>query len=88
MTVQTRLPRPAPATLADADLAALARAVLGWQGSLPAGAVHVQVTDGWLTLTGTVRWHYQRQDAIDCLRHLPGVTGIHCLLTLEPAARG
>jgi osmotically-inducible protein OsmY len=43
---------------------------------VPANAVEVQVQDGWLTLSGTVDWHYERAAAEDDVRKLAGVVGV------------
>ncbi|MBI3346121.1 MAG: BON domain-containing protein [Burkholderiales bacterium] len=72
--------------LSDTDLAYIAQAALTWNRSLPPDAVRASAKAGWLTLAGEVQWHYQRQDAADCVRHLPGVAGIRNDITLRPAA--
>lgn len=69
----------------DADLARSAESVLGWTTSVPAGAVQVLVEGGWLTLSGEVEWQYQRQDAADSVRYLPGVTGVSNQIAIKPA---
>jgi osmotically-inducible protein OsmY len=44
------------------------------------------VTDGWVTLTGEVRHHYQRQAARHTVGRVPGVQGVTngIALTSEP----
>lgn len=69
----------------DADIAQAAKNLLGWSSALPPDAVQVLVEEGWLTLSGDVAWQYQRQDAADLLRHLPGVTGISNQIAIRPA---
>ncbi len=61
---------------ADSDIAESVENVLEWNASLPAGAIRVMVEGGWVTLSGDVEWHYQRQTANDCVRSLMGVTGV------------
>jgi osmotically-inducible protein OsmY len=61
---------------ADAALAAAIRDALDWAAYLPPDAVSVRVEDGRVTLAGTVRWNYQRQNAADAVRCMKGVTGL------------
>ena len=39
---------------------------------------------GWLTLSGTVEWQYQRQDAQDAVQALVGVTGLSNQIVIKP----
>ncbi len=57
----------------DADIERSARQVLQWMTSLPPGCVQVAVDRGWITLSGRVRWVYQRQAAV---RYVVGATGV------------
>lgn len=75
--------RPEPQRVRDRDLADRARAALIWNQSLPREAIAVSVENGWITLSGVVPWHYQRQDAINCVRGLAGVIGIRDCITLR-----
>jgi len=68
----------------DAELAETACNVLSWTTALPTDAVKVLVEDGWITLTGRVDWQFQRQAAVDSVRHLSGVTGISNQIAIEP----
>ncbi len=68
----------------DADIARSAANVLAWTTSVPADSVKVKVEGGWLTLSGTVEWEYQRHAAADGVRYLMGVTGISDQILLEP----
>jgi len=68
----------------DADIARSAQNILSWTSSLPADAVKVMVEGGWLTLSGNVEWHYQREDASNSLRYLSGVTGISNQIGIQP----
>ena len=40
----------------DADIAAAAAQALEWDSLVPNGAVKVTVSNGWVTLRGTVEW--------------------------------
>ena len=42
------------------------------------------VEKGWLTLSGTLDWKHQRQDAEGAVRYLMGVTGISDLIAVKP----
>ncbi|MCE6967261.1 BON domain-containing protein [Cereibacter sphaeroides] len=57
-------------------MARRALAVLRWNTSVPGDAVKVRVAEGWITLTGAVEWHYQREAAEQSIRGIAGVTGI------------
>jgi osmotically-inducible protein OsmY len=70
----------------DADIAGSARNALSWTKSLPADGVQVMVEDGWITLSGTVTWNYQRLDAHESVRLLPGVKGVSNQMMVKPAA--
>ncbi|MBK1613576.1 OsmY domain-containing protein [Rubrivivax gelatinosus] len=85
LAVEMKIKLSAFGQRSDADIAESARNILGWTSSLPVDAVKVLVQDGWLTLSGDVEWHYQRQAAADSLRGLAGVTGISNQIAVEPA---
>ncbi|MGO8594047.1 BON domain-containing protein, partial [Rhizobium ruizarguesonis] len=50
--------------------------------ALPEGAVHVKVQLGWVTLSGEVRWHFQRMAAEHAVKKLGGVVVVSNLLTI------
>ena len=50
---------------------------------VPHGAVKVSVVDGWVTLQGDVRRHFQRRSAEHVVRHIPGVLGVTNDITLS-----
>lgn len=60
----------------DADIAGAAAGALSWVSYLPKNAVKIQVEKGWITLSGTVDWDYQRQNAAAAVRFLLGVKGL------------
>jgi osmotically-inducible protein OsmY len=74
--------------LSDTELVHMAQSALAWNSALPPGAVRASATAGWLTLSGEVLWHYQRQDAGECVRYLPGLAGICNDITLRSAMQG
>ncbi|MGO7719111.1 BON domain-containing protein, partial [Rhizobium johnstonii] len=44
--------------------------------ALPEGPVHVKVESGWVTLSGEVRWQFQKAAAEHAVRKLGGVVGV------------
>jgi osmotically-inducible protein OsmY len=63
-------------TLVDTDLAARCMDALDADRFVPKGAVSVDVVDGWVTLSGRVRRHFQRQAAKFAVQRVSGVRGI------------
>lgn len=60
----------------DTDIAQAAVNTLKWNTQVPSDRVSVAVSDGWVTLRGTVDWQYQRDAAEGAVRALAGVRGI------------
>ena len=67
----------------DSDIARAAIAALQWHAWVPHERLHVQVQDGWVTLSGEVDWHYQLASAEQCIRPLLGVRGITNNITVR-----
>jgi len=44
--------------------------------NVPADKVKVKVEAGWITLSGEVGWHYQKEAAEEAIENLMGVTGV------------
>jgi osmotically-inducible protein OsmY len=74
----------APSPYLDDDIAKRALNVLDLNVLVPPGSIQVKVQQGWLTLTGEVRWDYQRTAAVADLRKLRGVAGITNEITIKP----
>ena len=68
----------------DTDIAQAAVAALKWSTLVPANQVTVTVTNGWLTLRGTVGWQYQKNAAARAVQHLTGVKGIANDVVVRP----
>lgn len=68
----------------DADIAAAVDHRLAWHAALPGAPLDVVVDKGWVTLSGHVKWQYQREAAVDCVRRLMGVQGVHNRIRLQP----
>ena len=69
---------------ADDQIAKRAVDIISWDVHIPTGAVNVLVQDnGWVTLSGTVDWYYQRRAAEDDVRKLSGVCGVTNKITIR-----
>ena len=70
------------AAIADADIASKCREALDRDRFVPKQAVSVAVVDGWVTLSGEVRRHYQRRAAHHAVSRVDGVLGVTNDITL------
>jgi osmotically-inducible protein OsmY len=68
----------------DSDIAAAALNQLAWSTNIPAGALQITVTGGWITLAGEVEWWYLKNSAEAAVRHLRGVQGVTNLIDIKP----
>jgi osmotically-inducible protein OsmY len=59
----------------DTDIATAAVDTIKWHSDLP-DTVEATVDNGWVTLTGTVDWQFQRNAVENAIRHLSGVRGV------------
>ncbi len=69
---------------ADDQIAKRALDIIAWDTTIPEGKVQVRVQKGWVTLSGTVDWQYQRSSAEVAVRRLSGVTGITNAMVVQP----
>jgi osmotically-inducible protein OsmY len=69
----------------DDDIAADAARALEMHATIPEG-VQAVVHDARVTLTGKVRWLYQKHAAEDAVRHLRGVRGVMNHIAVTPHA--
>ncbi len=60
----------------DTDIAHKAVDALNWDIQVPKDGVKATVTNGWLTLAGTVQWQYQREAAARAVGYITGVRGV------------
>ena len=74
---------PVETERSDAAIAHAALDRIAWEVSVPADAVMVEVEDGWVTLTGQVEWHYQKDAAENVVRGLRGVVGVSNLTSVK-----
>jgi len=68
----------------DEDIAAAAVDRLAWNSTIPADAIMVKVQGGWVTLTGNVGWHFEKDDAEREIRALSGVIGVSNQVVVKP----
>jgi osmotically-inducible protein OsmY len=52
---------------------------------VPSDSIQVMVHDGWVTLTGSVDWHYQKKHAEEDVRKLSGVRGVNNSVEIKPS---
>jgi osmotically-inducible protein OsmY len=70
----------------DSDIAISVNHALGWQNFVPTKQIKALVEDGFVTLSGTVTWEYQRAAAATAVRYLMGVKGVNNQIHVEPVA--
>jgi osmotically-inducible protein OsmY len=66
----------------DQEIAEAAVRALQWNAGVPEDTVQVAVDDGWVSLYGSVAWHFERLAAEQAIRDLVGVRGITNLITV------
>ncbi|MET0517399.1 MAG: BON domain-containing protein [Burkholderiaceae bacterium] len=85
MVTELRVHLPAPSQRSDGDIARAVQHLLDWNALLPADAIKVMVEAGWVTLSGDVKWSYQKQAATEGIKSLIGVVGVNDEIFIEPA---
>ena len=60
----------------DDEIAQRALSILAWNTTIPSSGIRVQVSGGWVTLSGSVSWNFQRRAAENEVRKLGGVMGV------------
>jgi osmotically-inducible protein OsmY len=71
------------AAITDADIALNCADALDADRFVPQGSVTADVVDGWVTLTGQVRRHFQRLAAKVAVGRVSGVLGINDEITIS-----
>ncbi len=69
----------------DENIALKAASALLWHSSIPKDRIKVQVSNGFITLEGTVDWQYQREAAESAVENLLGVKGVYNTVTVQPS---
>jgi osmotically-inducible protein OsmY len=80
--VEVRLPYETKRS--DEEIAGAAIGRFEWDVSIPRDMIKVTVDKGWVTLTGEVDWHYQKDAASMNVRQLFGVVGVSNQITIKP----
>ena len=68
---------------ADDEIARRILDFFAWNVSIPDNAIKVKVEHGWVTLSGTVNWYYQSQEARMAAGRISGVTGVTNLIEVK-----
>ena len=67
----------------DPEIAGRILNILAWDVTLPGDGIKVKVEHGWVTLTGTVDWQYQRRAAAKATGRIAGVKGVSNLVEVR-----
>ena len=73
-----------PDLMVDAVVAQTVADAIERDPAVPTGRVKATVRHGWVTLTGTTTWPFQRAAAERTVAHVPGVKGISNSIGVEP----
>ena len=73
---------PGGLTRTDTEIAQAVRHALEWDVFVPDDKITSSVSDGWVTLAGTVERWSQRRDAERAVRNLTGVKGVVNRITM------
>lgn len=68
----------------DTEIAQAAVSAIKWNTMVPRDRLTVAVSNGWLTLNGTLDWQYQRDAADRAVRNLVGVRGVTNNIIVKP----
>lgn len=68
----------------DTDIARAAVNAIEWDTSVPEQRVKVRVSDGWITLEGSVNFYFQKRAAEYAVEGLAGVRGVSNLIEIDP----
>jgi osmotically-inducible protein OsmY len=75
---------PGGLTRTDTEIAQAVRQALEWDVFVPEEKISSTVSDGWVTLDGTVERWSQRDDAEGAVRNLTSVKGVVNRITVKP----
>ena len=67
----------------DEEIAAAALNRLEWDVEVPNDVIRIKVENGWVTLTGEVDWHFQKEAAQRDVHALLGVVGVSNQVTIK-----
>jgi osmotically-inducible protein OsmY len=69
----------------DPEIAKRIADMFDWSVTIPKHKVQVKVEHGWVTLSGTVDYHFHRQSAKDLASRINGVKGVTNLVEVKTA---
>lgn len=69
--------------MADHEIAKRILDMIAWTVSIPAETVKVKVEHGWVTLSGTVDWFFQSNEARKAAGRVSGVVGVTNLIDVK-----
>lgn len=67
---------PSDRSVSDQDIAEAISSILQWNATLRGYDIKAEVRSGYVTLTGKVDWHFQRETARQLIAEVRGVTGV------------
>ncbi|OIQ87899.1 periplasmic protein [mine drainage metagenome] len=76
ITIELDVVLPVGRERSDADIVNAVEHVLAWNNAFSPSSIQVMVENGFVTLSGSTDWEYQRQAAEQAIRHLHGVKGV------------
>lgn len=68
---------------ADHEIAKRILDLFAWHVSIPKDTVKLKVEHGWVTLTGTVDWFFQKEEAAKSAGRITGVLGVSNLIEVK-----
>jgi osmotically-inducible protein OsmY len=69
--------------LADHEIAKRILDMIAWTVSIPNDMIKVKVEHGWVTLSGTVDWYFQSNEARKAAAKVSGVVGVSNLIEVK-----
>jgi osmotically-inducible protein OsmY len=67
----------------DSEIAKRIADMFDWSVTIPKNKVQIKVEHGWVTLNGTVDFHFHRQSAKDLASRISGVKGVTNLIEVK-----
>jgi len=75
------------AQTSDVEIARRIVSIFEWDPTIPDSKIHVKVEHAWVTLSGTVDWHFQSDAARKAAGRIHGVLGVSNLIEVtQPAS--
>lgn len=73
--------------LSDKAIAESIKNIFDWHFSIPSNKIEVDVGAGCVTFKGELEFKYQKETALNAIRHLPGIMEIRDQIVIKPAKR-